>query len=361
MARRRKELLCLTDRGLYCHEGDFYVDPWKPVDRAVVTHAHSDHARWGMKRYLCTKEGERVLRRRVGEDAAIDTLAYGEPVTLNGVRVSLHPAGHILGSAQVRVEHGGRVYVVSGDYKTEMDSTCTPFEPVPCHTFITESTFGLPIYRWPAQAEVIEQIHGWWKGNQAAGKCSILLGYALGKCQRALAYLNPEIGPIFLHGAVQGLTNDYREEGIALPPTHLVPEVGKGFDWSQAIVLAPPSANGSPWVRRFGDHSTGFMSGWMAIRGARRRRAVDRGFVVSDHVDWPSLIGAIAQTGAESVWVTHGYSSVVVRYLEEQGLDAHALSTRWEGEQDEGAEAAEAVEQTEGERPYTPNTEGKLE
>lgn len=340
-----RELLCMTDRGLYCPEGDFYIDPWKPVDRAVVTHAHSDHARWGMKRYLVSQESEGVMRIRLGEEAAIDTLPYGEAVTMNGVRVSLHPAGHILGSAQVRVEHGGRVYVVSGDYKTEPDATCTPFEPLRCHTFVTESTFGLPIYRWPSQDEVVRQIHEWWRSNQAAGKCSLLLGYALGKCQRALAGLDPEVGPILLHGAVQRLTEAYREAGVELPPTQQVAELGKGFEWSRAIVVAPPSAHGTPWVRRFGDHSTAFMSGWMAIRGTRRRRAVDRGFVLSDHVDWPSLMGAIGETGAESVWVTHGYSGVVVKYLEEQGLDAHVLETRWEGEQDEAETGAEATEE----------------
>lgn len=333
--------LRITDCGLYCPEGDFYIDPWKPVERAIVTHAHSDHARWGMGRYLCARESAGVLRLRVGEEARIDTLEYGDSILMNGARVSLHPAGHILGSAQVRVEVGGYVTVVSGDYKTEPDPTCTPFEPVACHTFVTESTFGLPIYRWPKQSDVAESIHSWWRANQAVGKCSILLGYALGKSQRALAMLDPNVGPIFLHGAVQSLTNAYRDEGIPLPPTRIVGQVDKNFDWSQAMIIAPPSANGTPWLRRFGDHSTAFMSGWMTIRGARRRRAVDRGFVVSDHVDWPSLIDSIAATGAESVWVTHGYSAVVVQYLQEQGLDARVLETRWEGEQDEEAPGAE--------------------
>ena len=209
---------------------------------------------------------------------------------------------------------------------------------------ITESTFGLPIYRWVPQGDVYAQINSWWRVNQAAGKCSILMGYALGKSQRALAGLDPSIGPIFLHGAVEKMTQAYRSHGVHLPETHLVTEVGKGYDWSQALLIAPPSANGSPWVRRFGDHSTAFLSGWMAIRGARRRRAVDRGFVLSDHVDWPSLMTAIGETNAESVWVTHGYSAVVARYLEEQGLDARVLATHWEGEQDDSAEEGEATE-----------------
>ncbi len=332
-----RELLAATDRGIYCEVGGFYIDPWKPVERAVVTHAHSDHARWGMGRYLCAADGLGVMRRRLGDEARIDSVRYGESLDLNGVKVSLHPAGHILGSAQVRVEYQGQVAVASGDYKTEADSTCAPFEPLKCHLFITESTFGLPIYRWSPQEEVFADINAWWRSNQAQGKASLLLGYALGKSQRALSGLDPAIGPIFLHGAVHGLTEDYRAAGIHLPQTKLIQEAEGKFDWSQAMILAPPSANATPWVRRFGDHSTAFLSGWMAIRGARRRRAVDRGFVLSDHVDWPSLMSTIRATGAERVWVTHGYSATVVRYLEEQGMDARVLETEFEGEQDDSA------------------------
>ena len=257
------------------------------------------------------------------------------------MKVSLHPAGHILGSAQVRIEKDGFVAVVSGDYKTEPDATCTPFELVPCDLFVTESTFGLPIYRWCGEPELVAQINDWWRGNQSAGKCSILMGYALGKAQRALARLDASLGPIFLHGAVQRLTNAYRETGIVLPDTRVVFEADRKLDWSQAIVIAPPSTAGAPWLRRFGDISTSFMSGWMAIRGARRRRAVDRGFVLSDHVDWTSLLNVIHGTGADHVWVTHGYSAVVVRYLQERGMDAMVLETQWEGEQDSGIEVAE--------------------
>jgi putative mRNA 3-end processing factor len=294
-----------------------------------------------MKRYLCSTESERVMRVRLGTDARIETVVYGKKLSINGVKVSLHPAGHILGSAQVRIEKNGYVAVVSGDYKTEPDATCTPFELVPCDLFVTESTFGLPIYRWCGEPELVSQINDWWRGNQTAGKCSILMGYALGKAQRALARLDQSIGPIFLHGAVQRLTEAYRQTGILLPDTKVVFEADRKSDWSQAIVLAPPSAAGTPWLRRFGDISTAFMSGWMAIRGARRRRAVDRGFVLSDHVDWPSLLNVISQTGASDVWVTHGYSSVVVRYLEERGVKASVLETQWEGEQDAGIEVAE--------------------
>jgi putative mRNA 3-end processing factor len=325
-------ILKLTDCGLYCPAGGFHIDPWKPVERAIITHAHSDHARWGMERYLCSEEGYRVLRLRLDPDASIETVRYGESIRIGSANVSLHPAGHILGSSQIRVEVDGQVAVVSGDYKTEPDTTCTPFEPLKCHLFVTESTFGLPIYRWEPEGVVAAQINGWWRSNQEAGKCSLLLGYALGKCQRALANLDPSIGPIFLHGAVDRMTSAYRETGIELPETSVVPEAVKGFDWSTAMVLAPPAAHGTTWVRRFGEVSTAFMSGWMAIRGTRRRQAVDRGFVLSDHVDWPSLISVIGETDAEEVWVTHGYASVVVRYLEEHGLKASVVPTSWEGE-----------------------------
>lgn len=329
-----ERLLRQTDRGLYCEIGDFYVDPWRPVDRAVITHAHSDHLRWGMKSYLCSKEGEGVTRLRTGPDADISTLDWGQPIDMGGARVSLHPAGHILGSAQVRIEAGGEVAVVSGDYKTGPDKTCTPFEPVRCHTFVTESTFGLPIYRWEPEEVIAAQLNEWWAGNREAGRCSLVLGYALGKSQRALSMLDRDGGPIYVHGALVRLTEAYREAGIDLPPCLPVSEAPKGTDFSKAIVLAPPSAAGTPWTRRFGDVSDAFLSGWMAIRGARRRRAVDRGFVLSDHVDWPSLLGAIDATGAEEVWVTHGYSATVVRYLNDLGKRARVLTTAWENDED---------------------------
>ena len=298
-----------------------------------------------MNSYLCAFDGLAVMRARLGDEANIQTLEYGEPLLIGSARVSLHPAGHVLGSAQVRIDVEGHIAVVSGDYKTEPDVTCRPFEPVKCHLFVTESTFGLPIYRWPSEGSVFAKINDWWRSNQSHGKCTFLMGYALGKCQRVLAKLDPGIGPIYLHGAVHRLTEAYRESGIALPDTYLVSEAPKGLDWSKAIVLAPPSAHGSTWMRRFGEYATGFMSGWMAIRGTRRRRAIDRGFVLSDHVDWPSLITAIGETDAERVWVTHGYSGPVVRYLEEHGIQAEVLTTQWEGESDTGIEVAEEAQE----------------
>ena len=328
-------LFQLTDRGLYCAAGDFFVDPWRPVERAVVTHGHGDHARMGSSRYLSVHSGRQILRSRLGPDAVIDTVDYGETVSLNGVSVSLHPAGHILGSAQVRVEHRGEVWVISGDYKIDPDSTCEAFEPVRCHTFVTESTFGLPIYRWPRQEDEFAQINAWWRENQRDGRASLLFGYALGKAQRIIAGVDPTIGPICTHGAVELLNEDYRAAGVALPPTERVTEVRGKRDWSQALIVAPPSAQGTPWIRRFGDFSAAFASGWMLVRGTRRWRAVDRGFVLSDHADWPDLLSAIEATGAERVLVTHGTTGVMARYLREKGLDAAPLKTEFESGEDE--------------------------
>jgi putative mRNA 3-end processing factor len=342
-------LLQLTDNGLYCPPGDFYVDPWRPVDRAVITHAHADHACAGSRAYLTARAGDALLRVRVGGDASIQAVEYGEPVSLGGVRVSLHPAGHILGSAQVRIESGGEVWVVSGDYKLEPDPTCAAFEPVACDTFVTEATFGLPIYRWPPEAEVFGEVRNWWAANQRAGKASLLFAYSLGKAQRVLAGLLTGIdspGPIYTHGAVENFCRLYREAGIALPSTTHVGAAPAGTDWSRTLILAPPSANGTHGLtemRRFGPVSTGFVSGWMRIRGARRRRSLDRGFVLSDHADWAGLMSAIRASGASRVWVTHGYRAPVVEWLKQQGLDAQPVETRFEGEQDEtGADPAEA-------------------
>lgn len=308
----------------------------------MVTHAHADHACPGSRAYLAARPGAALLRARIGSEPAIEPVEYGASVALGGVRVSLHPAGHILGSAQVRMQSGGEVWVVSGDYKLEPDPTCTAFEPVPCDTFVTESTFGLPIYRWPSASAVLADIASWWAANQKAGKASVLFAYSLGKAQRVLAGIDARIGPIYTHGAVEHFCRLYRAAGIALAATVHAASASAATDWSQALIVAPPSANGSPWMRRFGAVSTGFVSGWMRIRGARRRRSLDRGFVLSDHADWPGLMTAIRASGAARVWVTHGYRAPVVEWLKEQGRDAQAIETRFEGEQDEtGADPAE--------------------
>jgi putative mRNA 3-end processing factor len=329
-APRPDDLVIARPKGLYCPPGNFYIDPWRPVDRAVITHAHSDHARIGHGHYLAQTDSEGTLRTRLGADINLQTLPYGEPIEHQGVKISLHPAGHVLGSAQVRLEHGGRVWVASGDYKTEPDGTCAPFEPVPCDTFITESTFGLPIYRWPTQAMLFDDINGWWRRNAEEGRASVLFCYAFGKAQRILHGVDPGIGPIVVHGAVEPLNAVYRAAGVTLPPTLRVTDAGVDAQLlKRALVLAPPSAQGTPWIRRFGNYADAFASGWMQLRGTRRRRGVDRGFVMSDHADWPGLQKAIKGTGAERVFVTHGSVAVLVRWLTENGLDAQGFKTEY--------------------------------
>jgi putative mRNA 3-end processing factor len=279
------ELIVQRPEGLYGPPGDFYIDPWRPVARAVITHAHSDHARMGNAHYVAAAPAEGVLRSRLG-DIHLQTLAYGERTTHHGVTLSLHPAGHVLGSAQVRLEYRGEVWVASGDYKVAPDRTCAPFEPVRCDVFITESTFGLPIYRWCPDAEVFAEIDQWWSRNVAHGRASVVACYSFGKAQRLLSGVDPSIGPIVVHGAVVPLNDAYRAEGVQLPETLRVSDVKDRADLKRALVVCPPSAVGSPWLRRFGaDAQTGFASGWMQVRGNRRRGGYDRGVVLSDHAD----------------------------------------------------------------------------
>jgi len=327
------KLIVPRPEGLYCEAGDFYIDPWRPALRAIITHGHADHARYGSQAYLCHADSVAILRRRLG-GIDVQGVAYGEVVERDGVRVSLHPAGHILGSAQVRVEHKGEVWVASGDYKIEPDGTCAAFEPVRCHGFITESTFGLPIYRWRPQAEVAAEINAWWRGNAEAGRASVVHAYALGKAQRVLTLLDPEIGPIVAHGAVEPMNEIYRARGVALPQTASPAGMAKAA-LARALVLAPPSAAASPWMRRFPDYADAFASGWMQVRGQRRRRGVDRGFVLSDHADWGGLLSAIAATGASRVLVTHGSAATLARYLGEKGLSADVVHAEY-GDEDLG-------------------------
>ncbi|MBC7597677.1 MAG: ligase-associated DNA damage response exonuclease [Polaromonas sp.] len=328
-----QDLIVQRPEGLYCPPGDFYIDPWRPVDRAVITHAHADHARSGHNHYLAAAPAEGVLRSRLGQGINLQTLAYGQQITHHGVTLSLHPAGHVLGSAQVRLEYrgagGGQIWVASGDYKVAPDATCTPFEAVRCDVFITESTFGLPIYRWRPDAELFADINTWWAANAALGRASVLLCYSFGKAQRILSGVDAGIAPIVVHGAVQTLNTAYRAAGVDLPATLTVEEVNDPADFKRALVLCPPGAAAGPWIKRFGDFSDAFASGWMQLRGARRRGAYDKGFVLSDHADWPGLMGAIAATGAGRVIVTHGSVPVMVRYLTEQGLQAEAFHTEY--------------------------------
>ena len=332
-----QDLIVQRPEGLYCPQGDFYIDPWRPVGRAVITHAHADHARTGHGHYLAAASAEGVLRARLGAHIALQSVPYGQEVTHNGVTVSLHPAGHVLGSAQVRLAHGGQTWVASGDYKVAPDATCTPFEPVRCDVFITESTFGLPIYRWRPDAEVFAEINAWWAANAAVGRASVLMCYSFGKAQRILSGVDSSIAPIVVHSAIQTLNTAYRDAGVTLPPTQLVSEVGDAGDFNRALVLCPPSAAKGPWIKRFGDFSDAFASGWMQLRGARRRGSYDKGFVLSDHADWPGLMGAIGATGANRIIVTHGSIPVMVRYLSEQGLEAGSFHTEYGNDSAEGA------------------------
>lgn len=331
-----------TARGLYCPAGDFYIDPKIPVDRAVVTHGHSDHATWGCRHYLSARPGEPILRMRLtnGDEKSdhnpeFEFVDYGETRTVRGVQISLHPAGHMLGSAQVRLEYRGYVAVVTGDYKLQSDATCADFESVKCDLLVTESTFGLPIYRWRQDHEIFRDINDWWRQSAADSKCCLLYGYAVGKSQRLLSGLDPSIGPIYTHGAVEKGVQAYRASGVALPPTRYVGDEPAKHDWKGGMVVAVPGAHGTPWMRKFKTVSTAMASGWMAVRGARRRRAVDRGFVLSDHVDWPGLMTAIKASEAEQVWVTHGSTAVVARYLNEQGIDAKSIDGAWNRSEEE--------------------------
>lgn len=328
------EILRNTQAGLYCEVGDFYIDPRRPVKRAIITHGHADHITAGCDYYLAAEPGKTILRRRLPAGSQLNLLGYGKSVNVSGVSLSFHPAGHMLGSAMVRVEYRGRVALVTGDYKIADDRTCASWEPVKCDLMVTETTFGLPIYRWPDPALIGEEMNDWWRTARAEGKCAILYGYAVGKSQRLLSMLDPSIGPIYCHGAVHKGNEAYLKAGVDLPQAeYVVP--GEKRDWAGALVLAVPSAHGTPWARRFGTATTAMASGWMAVRGVRRRRAVDRGFVVSDHVDWHSLMHAISACDPETVWTTHGYTDVVARYLEESGRDALALDGYHRSDADE--------------------------
>ncbi|RZA34619.1 MAG: ligase-associated DNA damage response exonuclease [Lysobacteraceae bacterium] len=333
MPSASRDLIVLRPEGLYCPAGDFHIDPWRPVARAIITHGHGDHARIGMGEYHCTAQSLPILRWRLGEQR-YHAHDYGQAFTLGDAKVSLHSAGHVLGSAQVRVEVGGEVWVASGDYKRQPDPTCAPFEVVPCDTFITEATFGLPVYRWPHTPDVAREIVAWRRDCAERGEAAVLFCYALGKAQRVLAELMPfDDQPVLLHGAIAAGVEVYRQSGIAMLETRLVADEEKGADFAGKLVMAPPSAAGSPWIRRFRRAQLGFASGWMRIRGNRRRRNYDRGFVVSDHADWPDLFRTVRETGARRVIATHGNTDAIIRALQEQGIAAEAFRTDYGGEE----------------------------
>lgn len=329
------DLVQETKSGLFCPAGNFYIDPWKPVENAVITHAHSDHARPGNGSYYCTESSLPIMKHRLGSEWAYRPLAYGETFILGNAKLSLHPAGHILGSAQVRIEAEGKVWVASGDFKRDADPTCAPFEVVPCDALITEATFGLPIYRWKPASETAKEIFDWWQACKTQGRTALLFCYSLGKAQRVLAELAAyTTESVYLHGAVEVLTQIYREAGVPMLPTIPVAEVEKGRSFEECLVIAPPSAFRSTWMKRFKSLETGFASGWMRVRAGRRHKGYDRGFVLSDHADWPQLIQTVQQTGAQTIKVTHGKSDVLVHFLREMGLNADELSTHYGDEQE---------------------------
>ena len=329
-------LIEFTEQGLYCPQGNFYIDPWRPVDKAVITHAHSDHARAGSRYYLCHHLTRPLLELRLGPQI-YQSVDWGETLFLNGVKVSLHPAGHIIGSSQVRVEYQGEVWVVSGDYKTENDGISGAFEPVPCHTFITESTFGLPIYNWKSQAAIFSSIRDWVSKNREAGKTSVLIAYSLGKAQRLLSCLAPLDMPIFLHGAVWNVHQALLNAGVKLPEVQRVALDAPKDAFKNSVVIAPSGAEESPWIRRFQPYEVGVCSGWMQVRGNVRRRNADAGYALSDHADWKGLLSAIHATGAQKVFVTHGFQATLSRYLNENGILAAEVKTAFGEESNDEA------------------------
>jgi len=334
-------LIEATDQGLVCAAGDFVIDPWKRTAVALITHAHADHARRVADVYYAAESAVPLLRRRLGDDIDVRGLRFGESLSFNDTRVSFHPAGHVLGSAQIRVQHGDDVWVFTGDFKRDHDPSCEAFELVPCDTLITEATFALPVYRWEPGAVVAREIFDWWQQMKQAERPAVLFAYSLGKAQRVLAELTAFTDEeVYLHGAVHPLTEIYREAGIRMLPGRPIDLSDKGADYRGRLVIAPPGASGSAWMRRFRNASTGFCSGWMRVRGNRRRRGYDRGFVLSDHADWPGLLKTIEECGARRVLTTHGQSSALVRYLREKGMDAAELTTRFsaEGESEENGD-----------------------
>ena len=322
-----------SPEGLYCPAGDFHIDPWRPVPRAVITHGHSDHARDGMDSYHVVDAGLPILQWRLGAQD-YHVYAHGERFQIGNATVSFHPAGHVLGSTQVRIEVNGRVWVLSGDFKRDPDPTCLPFEVVPCDVFITEATFGLPVFRWPPTSEVARDIVAWRDECGDNNEVAILYCYALGKAQRVLAELMPHTDrPAWVHGAIEVGVEVYRSAGVSMLPTRKVADEARGTDFAGELIIAPPSAARSAWARRFRNAQQGFASGWMRIRGNRRRRNYDRGFVVSDHADWPALLRTVYETGARRVIATHGDTDALVRVLRESGIDAGVFQTSY-GEDD---------------------------
>jgi len=326
---KTNDLLRPDAGGLYCEAGGFWIDPLRPVARAIVTHAHADHARSGSSDYHTASENRPILAARIGADSPHHGHEWGRPFELGDVRVTLFPAGHIFGSSWVRIESDGGTWGVSGDFKRAPDPTCPPFEPAPVDVWLTECTFGLPVYRWPAPERVIDEIHQWWRDCRKADRPAVLFCYALGKAQRIMAELRAfSDEPVWMHGAMRPLVDAYRDAGVEMLEGRLVSDAGKAEKFGGQLILAPPSAAGSTWMRRFPNHSSGFVSGWMRIRGNRRRRGYDRGFVMSDHADWPALVDTASDMDARRIITIHGNGEALAGYLGSQGLQAESWNLR---------------------------------
>ena len=325
-----------TKKGIYCIPGKFYLDPWYPVDYAIISHGHADHSRWGNKHYLCHQNSKNILLHRLGKDISIETLNYNQTKTINGVKVSFYPAGHIIGSVQIKLEYKGKVVVFSGDYKTNPDFITTPFEPVKCHEFITESTFGLPIYSWKEEAELQSQLQQWIVNNQKQNKTSVFFGYSLGKAQRIMSLVDG-IDEVYVHSAINNLNQAISKSGIVLPKSKLITSDFNKKDIQNKIVVLPPALLGSKLLKKIPNAATAICSGWMQIRGNRRWKGVDAGFAVSDHADWNGLLSAVKATEAEKVYVTHGSQAVFSKYLNEIGIESQEVVTEYGTEDNEDA------------------------
>lgn len=330
-------LLQFRPEGIYCPQGDFFIDPWRPVPKALITHGHADHARWGMEKYICQDISVPVLKSRISEDISVRGLAYGESLNIGGVKVSFHPAGHIPGSAQIRMEHKGFVSVVSGDYKLQDDGISTVFEPVRCNEFVTESTFGLPVYRWLAVEEINARMRDWALQNRAVGKTSVFIGYSLGKAQRIMKALEGA-GTLHVHTSIDRLNRALASKGVAIPEYSVPNFQTDKKNLRGEIIILPPALRDSRLIRTLPDAAVALCSGWMQIRGSRRWRSADAGFAVSDHADWDALLRAVKDTEAEKIFVTHGQTEVFSRYLNETGHSGEVIPTFFGEEADEIAD-----------------------
>lgn len=333
-APRKEDILVETSAGMYCPAGQFYIDPVKKVERALITHAHADHARAGMGHYWTSVSGAPLVRKRVGHGSGVTALPFGERFSMGAAVVSFHPAGHVLGSAQIRIEHGGQVWVVSGDYKRDPDPSCEPFEPVACDVFVTECSFAAPQYVWPEPSEIVQRILDWWDQCRSEARCALLCTYALGKSQRVLAELAARRNTTaYLHRNLVPMVKLYRQAGVRMLETEPVDEQVRFKDWAGQLVLAPPGVAGTPWIKRFEPCSLAFASGWMGIDGGKRSgsREWEKGFVLSDHADWEAILKTIEQTGARRVLAMHGHTGSLIDELHRRGIQAEQFGNIAQG------------------------------